>query len=258
MSSVPVVVAGLQLAYPAGESRADRVDRVTTLVDAAPDADLLVLPELWDVGYFGFDDYERTATPLAEGPVLALAEKAARRRCTVVCGSVLERDGDRIYNTAAVVGPAGEILGTYRKTRLFGYGSREASILSPGSGPQAVTTAVGVLGLATCFDLRFPDHFTALRRLGADVFVVPAAWPRERAEQWHVLVRARAIDGQTPVAAVNGTGPCHDVELAGGSLVVDARGQVLARAGAMEGWIAAELDHGDTRRWREEFPLPEP
>src|SRR5687767_14705311 len=149
-------IAGLQLDFSAGERRAERIERVIDAVKAAPAADLIVLPELWDVAYFAFDDYAREAEPLDAGPVARLAEVAAARHCTIVAGSVIERDDDRLHNTAAVVGPDGTVAGTYRKTHLFRYGSREGELLSPGNGPSVATPAAGGIGLATCFDLRFP------------------------------------------------------------------------------------------------------
>src|SRR5687768_12022184 len=151
-STTSISVAALQLDYPAGESRAVRIERVVRSVEAGPAADLVVLPELWDVGYFAFDDYRRVAEPIATGPAARLAEVAAARTCTIV-GTVLERDGDHLYNTAVAVGPHG-VEGTYRKHHLFRYSSREGELLSPGTGPAVVATTVGVLGLATCFDLR--------------------------------------------------------------------------------------------------------
>jgi predicted amidohydrolase len=173
----------------------------------------------------------------------------------IVGGSVLERSAEGLHNTTVVLGPDGALLGSYRKHHLFSYRSREADLLVPGHGPEAVDTPVGRLGLATCFDLRFPDHFGALRRDGADVLVVPAAWPAARAEHWRVLCRARAVETQTPLLAVNGTGPADGVELAGYSCVVDAQGTVAASAGTEAGWITGTLDPEATEAWREEFPL---
>jgi len=251
-----VTVAALQLDYKPRETRAMRIDRVLQELDRAPSADLIVLPELWDVGYFAFDDYMREAQPIEEGPALGLANVAASRGCTIV-GTVLERDNERLHNTTVVVGPHG-IAGTYRKHRLFRHESREGELLSPGStGPAVVETTVGLLGLATCFELRFPEHFATLRQNAADIFVVPAAWPLARLLHWRTLVQARAIEGQTPVVAVNGTGLCVDVELAGCSLIVDARGAVLAHAGRSPGWLTAFIDRADTRAWRTDFPMYE-
>lgn len=211
-----------------------------------------MLPELWQVPYFAFDRYESSALPLADA-VASLGVPGA----VTVAGSVLERDGDRIYNTIPVLGPSGELLGSYRKCHLFSYGSREGELLTAGSEIVVIDTPVGRLGLATCFDLRFPVQFGVMRSLGADVLVVPAAWPAARREHWRVLVQARAIETQTPVVAVNGTGTSEDVELAGSSLVVDARGNVVADAGIAPGWLTASLDLDDTVEWRREFPLGE-
>jgi predicted amidohydrolase len=173
----------------------------------------------------------------------------------VVAGSVLERDGDALHNTIPVLGPRGDLLGTYRKANLFGYGSREAELLTPGDGPVVVDTPVGRLGLATCFDLRFPEHFAALRSMGADLHVVPAAWPAARSDHWDVLTRARAIETQTPLAACNGAGDCHGVELAGRSVICDASGVVLADAGAGPDLVTGKVDHDATQAWRTEFPI---
>ena len=227
-------------------------DSVSWDLSSAPPADLVVLPELWRVPYFAFDRYESSALPLREA-VAGLGVPGA----VTVAGSVLERDGDRIYNTIPVLGPSGELLGSYRKCHLFTYGSREGELLTPGSEVVVIDTPVGRLGLATCFDLRFPTQFGVMRSLGADVLVVPAAWPAARWEHWRVLVQARAIETQTPVVAVNATGTSEGVELAGSSLVVDARGNVVADAGAAPGWLTATLDLDDAVQWRREFPLGE-
>lgn len=248
-------VALLQLDYPVNESNSERVARVVATVANAPDADLIVLPELWDVGYSAFDDYETEAKPLESGPLRLLRENAAVGTATLVAGSVLERDGDQLFNTISVLAADGSQVGRYRKVHLFGHDSEEARLLTPGNGPVVIQTSIGRVGLATCFDLRFPGQFAAMRDAQADVFVVPAAWPAVRGEHWRVLVQARAIETQTPIVAVNGVGPCAGVELAGSSLVVDARGTVRLDAGDAPGWHLVELNLADTAAWRREFPM---
>jgi predicted amidohydrolase len=252
-----VRIAMAQLGQHHDESKRARVKRVAELVATGPEADLVVLPELWDVGYFGFGRYATDAEPLdAPGsPATVLAKLARARRITIVGGSVLERDGDRLRNTTVVLGPDGALLGRYRKHHLFAYRSQEAALLTPGPGPEAVDTPVGRLGLATCFDLRFPAHFAALRALGADLFVVPAAWPQARVEHWRVLCRARAIETQTPLVAVNMAGVADGVDVAGCSCALDAHGTVLAEAGRKPGWFVATVAHEATAAWRREFPL---
>lgn len=257
MTPSSITVAALQLEYLDGEGRAERIARVVASVEQAPSADLLVLPELWDVGYFAFEQYAEAAHRLGDGPIAALVSIARDRQCTIVAGSVIERDGDALHNTAAVISPEGTIVGRYRKTNLFRYRSREGELLTPGDGPQVVTTPAGRLGLATCFDLRFPRHFEALREGGADILIVPAAWPAARREHWQVLALARAIETQTPIVAVNGTGSCEGVEIAGGSVITDGRGTVLASAATESGWLTATIDGADTQAWRSEFPIRE-
>lgn len=249
-----VRIAGLQLEYRSGEARPARIARVLGELRAAPSADLLVIPELWDVGYFAFDDYPTAARPIEEaaGPIGEIARARAR---TIVAGSVLERAGAAIHNTCVVIGRDGSIAGTYRKRHLFAYGSQEADLLTPGNDDGVVPSDVGLLGVATCFDLRFPELFAELAEAAVDLLVVPAAWPAPRASHWDVLVRARAIETQTPIVAINGTGVCEGVDLAGGSLIVDARGNELARAGAEQTWLEATIDLDDARAWRQEFPI---
>ena len=113
-------------------------------------------------------------------------------------------------------------------------------------------TSVGRLGLATRYDLRFPEMFRQLTDANADVFVVPAAWPEPRIAHWSVLARARAIENQPPLIAVNTVGTHGGVQMGGASLVVDALGAALAEAGDGEQVIRAEIDH--TRDWQERFP----
>lgn len=245
----------LQLDQPPDESKAQRVERVVALLSDGPETDVVVLPELWDVGYFRFDCYAQDAQELTGPVVAALADVARRRGIVLVGGSLLERRGKALHNTTVVLGPDGTLLGCYRKHHLFGYHSREAELLVPGCGPVVVPTPVGRLGLATCFDLRFPAHFATLRADDADVFIVPAAWPAARIEHFRVLCRARAIETQTPLAAVNGTGLMEGVEVGGSSCVVDAQGAVVKQAGIEPGWAVAALDPAATDAWRREFPL---
>ncbi len=251
-------VAALQLDYPVGESLPQRVDRVIALIHDAPPADLLVLPELWDVGFFDYDSYQETGRPLRESSVRAVADVAKERGVHIVAGSILERDDGSTFNTVALIGPDGEILDSYRKIHLFGFASRERELLTPGSRLVVTTTPIGKIGFATCFDLRFPEQFLGLRELGADVIVVPAAWPSLRRDHWKVLTRARALDAQTPLVGCNGVGPCHGVDLAGESVVLDAMGETLGSVGSHPGWVAAEIPTEATQAWRTDFPLVRP
>jgi predicted amidohydrolase len=249
VTSVACIQAGSFGADPAA-----RRERAVRLVEEAAGADLIVLPELWTVGYFAFDDYESAAEPL-EGPTLAALAQAARNTgAHLVVGSFVERSARGLHNTTAVLAPDGELLGSYRKVHVFGYDSRETELVAGGEETTVVATPFGKLGLAICYDLRFPELFRALVDDGAELFVLPAAWPERRLDHWQLFLRARAVENLAYVVACNGAGSAGGVTLAGHSAVVDPWGEVVAEAGAEAETLRAELDLARVHACRADFP----
>lgn len=243
----------LQLANLGPDPAARRI-AAASLVEQSAGAALVILPELWTVGYFAFDDYERSAEPL-DGPTLELIAEAARRiQAHVVLGSFIERTPDGLHNTTAVLAPDGGLLATYRKVHVFGYGSRETELVMPGDGPVTVATELGVLGLATCYDLRFPELFRLMVDEGAEVFVIPAAWPDARREHWRLLARARAVENQAYVLTCNGAGGEGSATLAGHSAIIDPWGEVIAEAGESATTLTGLVDVSRVTDARATFP----
>ena len=230
---------------------AERVAGVVEQVAARVGDDLVLLPELWATGYFAFDDYAATAEPL-DGPLVrALGAAAARAAVTLHAGSIVERDdAGRLHNTSLLFDPDGTLVHTYRKVHLFGYGSREQELLTPGDG----VGGRGQLALSTCYDLRFPELFRAQVDGGAQLFLVAAAWPLARLAHWQVLLRARALENQSFLLACNAAGRQGEIELAGRSSVVDPWGTVLAEAGARPQTLTVDIDPDLALRARKEFP----
>nr|WP_196792189.1 carbon-nitrogen family hydrolase [Motilibacter deserti] len=235
---------------------AERVERAAGLVRAQRGADLVVLPELWAHGAWATDSWAESAAPL-EGPVLDALRHAARETgCVLHGGSLLERLADgRVFNTAVVLGPDGELLATYRKIHRFGFDAGEAAVLAAGEDVATVDALGSRLGLATCYDLRFPELFRVLVDRGAQAFVVAASWPAKRREHWSLLARARAVEDQAWVFACGQAGTQAGVELAGGSLVVDPWGRVVAEAGTGEQVLEVEVDLGEVEGVRAGFPV---
>lgn len=231
-------------------SLADRVAGVAEQV-AACTGDLALLPELWATGYFAFDDYATTAQPL-DGPLVrAMGAAAASAGVVLHAGSVVERDSaGRLFNTSLLFDRDGTLAHTYRKVHLFGYGSREQELLTPGER----VGAHGQLALSTCYDLRFPELFRTQVDDGSQLFLVAAAWPLARLEHWQLLLRARALENQSFLLACNAAGRQGEVELAGRSAVVDPWGTVLAEAGAGPQTLTVEIDPDLATRARKEFP----
>ncbi|MCY0934191.1 carbon-nitrogen family hydrolase [Streptomyces sp. H34-S4] len=245
----------IQIAVNEGESVVSRRSRAADLVREQSGSDLVVLPELWTVGAFAYEQFETEAEPL-DGPTYGAMSAAARDAGVWLhAGSFVERAGDgSLYNTALVLSPTGELAATYRKIHRFGFDQGEAVLMSAGESLTTVALPEQTLGLATCYDLRFPELFRGLVDAGATTMVVSAGWPARRRGHWTLLNRARAVEDQSYVLACGSAGTNGGVEQAGHSLVVDPWGEVLAEAGPGEEVLTVDLDPKKVAETREQFP----
>ncbi|WP_327116936.1 carbon-nitrogen family hydrolase [Streptomyces sp. NBC_01341] len=245
----------IQIAVNPDESINSRRERAASLVVAQRGADLVVLPELWPVGAFAYTAFEDAAEPLRGPTHDVMAKAAAEAGVWLHAGSFVERAEDgTLYNTSLVFSPEGERVAAYRKIHRFGFDKGEAVMM--GAGEELVTVALPetTLGLATCYDLRFPEQFRGLVDAGAETLVVAAGWPERRRAHWTLLAQARAVENQAYVLAVGSSGTHGGVEQAGHSIVVDPWGEVLAEAGAAEEVLTVEFDPARTAATREQFP----
>jgi predicted amidohydrolase len=182
----------------------------------------------------------------------AVREAAAKHGVWVHLGSLAlkgEEDG-RFVNRGFVIDGSGEIRARYDKLHLFdvdlptGERWRESDAYAPGASAAVVGTPLGKLGLAICYDLRFPDLFRALTDAGATLLAVPAAFTRPTGQaHWHVLLRARAIEAGVHVIAAAQTGEHEDGRATyGHSVAIDPWGEVLLDMGEGAGLGFAEID----------------
>ncbi|MEV6167864.1 carbon-nitrogen family hydrolase [Streptomyces sp. NPDC051954] len=246
----------LQIAVNEGESIESRRRRVASLVrEQAGAADLVVLPELWTTGAFAYEEFGSEAEPL-EGPTYEVMAKAASEAGVWLhAGSIPERDPEGpLYNTSLVFSPSGDLVAAYRKIHRFGFDKGEAVLMGAGEELVTVRLPETTLGVATCYDLRFPELFRGLVDAGAETFVVPAGWPERRRSHWTLLAQARAVENQAFVLACGTAGTHAGVPQAGHSIVVDPWGEVLAEAGAGEQVLTVEFDPGKVPATREQFP----
>ncbi|MFG3123845.1 carbon-nitrogen family hydrolase [Streptomyces sp. NPDC048201] len=245
----------IQIRVDEGESVAERRLRAAELVRAQAGADLVVLPELWTTGAFAYDTFATEAEPL-EGPTHeAMAEAARDAGVWLHAGSIPERDPDgTLYNTALVFSPSGELAASYRKIHRFGFDQGEAVLMGAGREPVTVRLPETTVGLATCYDLRFPELFRTLTDAGSETLVVSAGWPERRRAHWTLLAQARAVENQAYVLACGTAGTHAGVPQAGHSIVVDPWGEVLAEAGADEEVLTVEFDPAKVAATREQFP----
>ncbi len=171
--------------------------------------------------------------------------------------------GGKLANRAFLFGPDGALMATYDKIHMFdvdldhGESWRESATYEPGRETVVVNLPLARLGLAICYDLRFPQLFRAQALAGAGMLSVPAAFTRQTGEaHWHVLIRARAIEnGAFVVAAAQGGRHEDGRETFGHSLIVDPWGRILAEAAHDEpGVIVADLDLAASTEARRKVP----
>ncbi|MFB6070268.1 MAG: carbon-nitrogen family hydrolase [Halanaeroarchaeum sp.] len=252
-----------QLDVEAGAAAANRERAIEAIHDAADrGADLVALPELWNVGFFAFDRYEELAESLA-GPTLDAVRIAADdRNVGVLAGSIVEDlstaddgpSGEGLANTTVLLDRDGSTLAVYRKRHLFGYESEEAQLLVPGESLGVADFEGFRVGMTTCYDLRFPELYRDLVDRGVTLVLVPSAWPYPRVEHWHTLSRARAVENQFFVATINGAAAFEDARLLGRSTVYDPWGTTLASSDDDPTIVTASIDPDRVARVREEFP----
>lgn len=247
-------IASVQL--EAGADAASNVTKAEDRIRNAADrgADLIVLPEIWNLGYFAFEEYQAGAEPIDGQTMTHLQSLADELDVYLHTGSIVEEDGDDLYNTSGLVSPDGDLLDTYRKIHTYGYGSREQELLTPGERVVTVDAEFGTVGLVTCYDLRFPELFRALVDQGADLFLVTSAWPIPRLEHWLMLNRMRAVENQVFLASSNLVGDNQGADLAGHSLIVDPWATPLANAGFHERTVIADVDLDMVGQARDDFP----
>ena len=232
----------------------ERLEHATQLIGRCAGADLVVLPELWAHGAWAFDDWPAVAEPLDGPTVDALRTAAKAAGVRLHGGTILERDGDRLFNTAVLIEPDGSVAGTYRKIHRFGFDSGEAAIVSAGEHPVSWPLDGRVAAIATCYDLRFPELFRAAVP-EAELIVLAASWPARRAEHWRLLARARAVENQVYLLACGAAGTQAGVEQAGYYAVIDPWGEVLAEAGTDEQILDVTFDAARVAEIRASFPV---
>ena len=252
MPNAPSAVRAAVVQTTSSDDVAANIAQTARLVqDAARDgANLVVLPEKWNV--IDTDDRQAGRAEGLDGPSLrAASDWASDLGITLVAGSVSEQiAGDsRAANTCVVIAPDGRQVATYRKMHLFDvtvgeHQYRESAGTLPGDDVVTVDLADHRLGLAICYDLRFPELFRALSARGADILTLPAAFTAPTgAAHWEILVRARAIENQAFVLAAGQVG-MHATGTAsfGHSMIVDHWGDVLAEVPDGIGVAVADLD----------------
>ncbi|SEP40395.1 carbon-nitrogen hydrolase family protein [Propionispora vibrioides] len=225
---------------------------------------IVILPEMFNCPY-QTELFAAYAESYPHGETLQLlGALAARHRVVLVGGSIPERDSaGRIYNTCFVFDRNGSLLGKHRKVHLFdiaiaqGTQFQESAVITAGNAGTVLTVDGLRLGVAICYDLRFPELARAMVLQGADILIYPAAFsPVTGPVHWELLLRARAVDNQVFTVGVSPAAtPGAAYQPYGHSLVVDPWGEPLGQCGSQEELLCVAVDLTRLQKVRQELPL---
>ncbi len=232
------------------------IDRLLGPTKIEP-GDLVLLPEMFAVGFSLNIDTTTPAAPRTLEYILALADDLG---AIVLAGRpVRDCHCALATNNLTVAAPAQRVLGDYKKIHPFSFG-KEPEAFTPGDEivlfdwPAPGSDDALRVCPSVCYDIRFPELYRKAMLRGAEVMAVAANWPDARQHQWRALVIARAIENQAFVLAANRTGADPHLNYVGGTIAVSPRGEVLGELGDEIGVLSVEIDPTAVRTWRAEFP----
>ena len=248
----------------------DNVSRVSALIEAsaAQGAQVILPPELFENRYFPQTkdpSHHALAKPLAGHPTIEKMSMLAKRLNVVIPVSFFERDGERLFNSVAMVDAGGRVLGRYRKSHIpDGPGYEEKFYFEPGdTGFLVWDTRFGRIGVGICWDQWFVEAARSMALMGASVLLYPSAIGSEPEHPsmdslapWRRVMTGHAVANASVVAAANRVGVEGDLTFYGSSFVVDARGETLAELSRdTEGTAVATIDLDALAAYRKEWNL---
>lgn len=234
-----MIRTGILQFTPAFLNREESIRRVEKLVEGTDLPDLLVLPELADTGY-NFPDRDTAwniAMPVHWNPFLEYLHGLAEERNIHIVSGVIEKAGNKLYNTAVLIGPHG-LIGLYRKVHLF---MAEKSIFTPGrSSLKTWPTGIGRIGIQICFDWMFPEPWRVLALDGAEIIAHPSNLVLPYAQS---VIPSYSLVNRLFILTANRTGEEHGLKFTGGSIIAGTQGETLAKASTSgQELIQAEID----------------
>ncbi len=214
--------------------------------------DMILLPELWASGY-DLKNCQSYAATLYEGDFARMRSLAEEYKI-IIGGSLIEQENDAFYNTFVLYDQSGTMINSYRKVHLFRM-LNEEQYFKAGDRLVMVETEWGKIGMATCYDLRFPEMFRAYSVSGVELILVVAEWAQRRINHWRQLLQARAVENQCFIAAVNKTGMSQGEKLGGYSAVINPMGEYLVQGGEEEELLSAVVKLKEVKKIRRWMPV---
>lgn len=246
------------------ENKSENLNKAEKMIREASEegAKLVILPEMfncpYDNKYFPkfAEEYSGKSTEL-------LSKLAKELKIIIVGGSIPEKEKHKIYNTSYIFDESGSLIGKHRKVHLFdinvegGVTFKESDTLTAGQDTTVVESSIGKIGVAICYDMRFPELMRNMVLKGANIIVVPAAFNMTTGPaHWDVTIKVRALDNQVYFIAAS---PARNLQSSyhayGHSTIMNPWGDIVNRADEKEQIIYGEIDFDYLNKVREELPL---
>lgn len=246
-------VMAIQMSSELGDKQ-QNITKIRKLINdnAKPETDVIVLPEVWTVGW-ACDYFTQSAEYLEDSEVIkTLSELAKAHNVNIIGGSFITKKDDKMFNTCPVINRNGELVATYDKCHLFSYyGDKEGTYITEGSNPVIVDLEGVRIGLTICYDIRFPEIYRAYAYKGVDLMINMAAWGSKKEIPWVSMTHSRAVENQCYFVALTQSGPIEHGEFnLGKSTIINYKGDNLAEITSGEGAISATLNFDEQNEFR--------
>lgn len=228
--------------------------------------DLVVLPEFFSTGICDEAFVQAPENPDGGDTIKFVSDLAVKYNTNIISGSVIEKDGDKLYNTMFVIDRNGKTVAKYRKIHLFGYmGGNEDKTITPGNEEVVIDLDFARVGLSICFDIRYPLHHRKLAQKGAEIIVSPSAFScltslsdeekNDFINMWRSFNTVRAAENIIYFVSSNLFGLSYSYLYSiGNSMISDYNGKVLADAKEDETAIYYDINLSAAERMRRNYP----
>jgi nitrilase len=226
--------------------------------------DLVIFPEFFSTNI----EYEPNPEDENGGDTIKqICELAKRYNTNIIAGTIVRKVNDKYYNTSFAINRKGEVLAKYDKIHLFNYmGGNEGAFTSEGSKIVTVDFDFAKVGMAICFDIRYPLHFNKLIKQNVDIITLPTAWlvPKEvyqsnlqlAKDMWYAMAKTRAYDNMVYFVISNQTGKVNDALYGiGNSMILSPTAEVLSNIDEQEGAIYSDVDIQLSEFMRKIYPI---
>lgn len=260
MEQKEINISAIQMCSKIGDKK-ENFRKVRELIDrdVKSDVDIIVLPEVWTVGWSPKHFRESAEFIDTSETIKFLSDIAKDYNSYVIGGSFIEKvNDDKYLNTLPVINRKGSLIAKYSKNHLFSYyGCEESKFVEVGEGPVMVNIEGINVGLTVCYDIRFPEIYRAYRKAGADLFINAAAWGLNKPIPWECMTRCRAVENQTYMVALTQSGYIEDNEWnIGHSRIIDYKGESISEIkDQKEGAMSALIKFDEMYQFRDKCTI---